>query len=215
VQGRVLVLAHTDELIGQARDKMRRANGLESELEKAGDRASLNAPLVVSSVQTLARPARLERFPKDHFWTLIIDEAHRALAPSYRRILDHFGDAKTLGTTATADRSDKRSLAAVFQDVAHEVFLVQLIRQGYLCPITVQTVPVKIDLSGVAVRAGDFSEEDLGEALDPVLEPVAEGILEYARERRTLVCADFVRGWIQGGVREWEVRGSRGETRAV
>jgi superfamily II DNA or RNA helicase len=46
--GMVLVLAHTDELIDQARDKMRRANGLESDLEKAENRASLKSPLVVT-----------------------------------------------------------------------------------------------------------------------------------------------------------------------
>src|SRR5262249_7604019 len=125
--GRVLVLAHTDELIGQARDKMRRANGLESDLEKAENRASLESPLVVSSVQTLSRPSRLERFRSDHFSTMIIDEAHRALAPSYKRIIDYFKGAKLLGVTATPDRGDKKSLATVFQDIAHEISLIELI----------------------------------------------------------------------------------------
>jgi superfamily II DNA or RNA helicase len=191
--GRVLVLAHTDELVSQARDKLRRANGLESDLEKAQDRATLVAPLVVSSVQTLSRPSRLERFSPDHFGTLIIDEAHRSVAASYRRILDHFGNAKVLGVTATPDRSDKRSLSALYQDIAHEVSMVELIRDGYLCPITVQTVPLKIDISKVGIRAGDFSEDELAEALDPVLDRVADQIAEYARDRKTLVFVPLIR----------------------
>ena len=92
--GRVLLLAHTEELIDQARDKMRRANGLESDLEKAENRASLESPLVVSSMQTLSRQARLERFAPDHFQTIILDEAHHCLSPSYRRIIEYFGNAK-------------------------------------------------------------------------------------------------------------------------
>jgi superfamily II DNA or RNA helicase len=191
--GRVLVLAHTDELIQQARDKMRRANGLESDLEKAENRASLDSRLVVSSVQTLSRPERLERFGSTHFSTVIVDEAHRILGPSYLRIIDHFECAKLLGCTATPDRGDKKNLGAVFQDIAHEISLIELIRAGYLAPITVQTVPIKIDISKVAVRAGDFSEEELAEALDPVLEEVATGITQYATDRKTLVFTPLVK----------------------
>jgi superfamily II DNA or RNA helicase len=191
--GRVLVLAHTDELIQQARIKMYRARQLESDLEKAENRASLESTLVVSSVQTLSRPSRLERFGSDHFSTIIVDEAHRSLAPSYGRIMEHFGNAKLLGVTATPDRGDKKSLGAVFQDIAHEISLVELIRAGYLAPITVQTVPIKIDISKVAIRAGDFSEEELDQALDPVLEQVTQGIAEYARDRKTLVFTPLIR----------------------
>jgi hypothetical protein len=57
----------------------------------------------------------------------------------------------------------------------------------------VQTVPIRIDISKVSVRAGDFSEEELAEALDPVLEQVAEGIAEYAANRKTLVFTPLIR----------------------
>jgi superfamily II DNA or RNA helicase len=170
-----------------------RANDLESDLEKAENRASLDSRLVVSSVQTLSRPTRLERFGSTHFSTIIVDEAHRSISPSYSRIINYFAGAKLLGVTATPDRGDKKSLGAVFQDIAHEISLVELIRAGYLAPITVQTVPIRIDISKVSVRAGDFSEEELAEALDPVLEQVAEGIAEYAHERKTLVFTPLIR----------------------
>ena len=56
--------------------------------------------VVVGSVQTLQRSARLERFPRDYFGTIIIDEAHHAITDGYRRILDYFENAKVLGVTA-------------------------------------------------------------------------------------------------------------------
>src|SRR4029077_11671959 len=121
------------------------------------------------------------------------DEAHHALNPSYRRIIEYFSGAKLLGVTATPDRGDKKSLAEVFQDIANEVSLVELIRGKWLAPITVQTVPVRHDISKVAVRAGDFSEEELAEALGPVLEQVAEGIAQYAADRKTLIFVPLIR----------------------
>jgi superfamily II DNA or RNA helicase len=109
------------------------------------------------------------------------------------RIIDYFECAKLLGCTATPDRGDKKSLATVFQDIAHEISLVELIHASFLAPITVQTVPIRIDISKVSVRAGDFSEEELDEALNPVLEQIAEGIAEYAQNRKTLVFTPLIR----------------------
>ena len=100
---RVLILAHRGELLEQAADKLQRSTGLVSAVEKA-ESTCLDSwfRVVVGSVQTLQRTARLERFPRDYFGTIIIDEAHHAITDGYRRILDYFGDAKVLGVTATA-----------------------------------------------------------------------------------------------------------------
>ena len=73
---RVLILAHRGELLEQAADKLQRSTGLVSAVEKA-ESTCLDSwyRVVVGSVQTLQRPARLERFPRDYFGTIIIDEA--------------------------------------------------------------------------------------------------------------------------------------------
>lgn len=99
---RVLILAHRGELLEQAADKLQRSTGLVSAVEKA-ESTCLDSwyRVVVGSVQTLQRPARLERFPRDYFGTIIIDEAHHSITDGYRRILDYFGSAKVLGVTAT------------------------------------------------------------------------------------------------------------------
>jgi len=191
--GRTLILAHRDELIDQAIDKLRVFKGLFAAKEKAENRADLDAGIVVASVQTLARSKRLERFPSDHFDTTIVDEAHHALAETYQRIFRHLHSQKILGVTATPDRGDTRDLGRFFQDIAFEIGLVDLIRAGFLCPIKVRTVPVKIDISNVSTRAGDFSEEELAEALEPVLEKIAEAVTAYAAKRKTLIFVPLIR----------------------
>ena len=77
---RVLILAHRGELLEQAADKLQRSTGLVSAVEKA-ESTCLDSwfRVVVGSVQTLQRTARLERFPQDYFGTIIIDEAHHAI----------------------------------------------------------------------------------------------------------------------------------------
>ena len=100
--GRVLILAHRGELLEQAADKLKKSTGLVSSLEKAESTClgSWNR-VTVGSVQTLQRPARLERFAPDYFSTIIIDEAHHALSDGYQTVLNYFSGAKVLGVTAT------------------------------------------------------------------------------------------------------------------
>ncbi|MDD6696732.1 MAG: DEAD/DEAH box helicase family protein, partial [Veillonellaceae bacterium] len=101
---RVLILAHRGELLEQASAKLMQTTGLKTALEKA-EHSCLEEPfrrVVVGSVQTLMRERRLDMFHEGYFDTIIIDEAHHAVSDSYKRILEHFYDARVLGVTATA-----------------------------------------------------------------------------------------------------------------
>jgi len=191
--GPVLILAHRDELIQQAIHKIALAVRIEADKEKAESYAELSASVVVGSVQTLSRQTRLERFVPDHFQTVVVDEAHHVLSDSYQRILDYFCGAKVLGVTATPERGDAGNLGKFFEEIAHEVSLIELIGGGYLTPITVRTVPLEIDVSGVSTRAGDFSDEELAEVLDPLLEEIGQAILAYAAQRKSLVFVPLVK----------------------
>jgi superfamily II DNA or RNA helicase len=188
--GPVLILAHRDELIEQAIRKIALAVEIEADKEKAEAYASKTASVVVGSIQTLCR--RCDRFPADHFRTVIVDEAHHVLSVSYQRVVTYYGSAKVLGVTATPDRGDARNLGQYFEEIAHEVSLVELIQAGYLAPITVRTVPLEIDISGVSTRAGDFSDEELAEVLDPLLEKIGQAIVQYAHDRKTLVFVPLI-----------------------
>ena len=191
---RVLILAHRGELLEQAADKLQRSTGLVSAVEKA-DATCLNTwfRVVVGSVQTLQRTARLERFPRDYFGTIIIDEAHHAITDGYRRILDYFGSAKVLGVTATPDRGDMRNLGEVFDSLAFEYKLTDAIKEGYLCRIMAQTIPLKLDITSVTMSGGDYAVGDLGTALDPYLEQIAAEMAQRCKGRKTVVFLPLIK----------------------
>lgn len=191
---RVLILAHRGELLEQAADKLQRSTGLVSAVEKA-ESTCLNSwfRVVVGSVQTLQRPARLERFPRDYFGTIIIDEAHHAITDGYRRILDYFEGAKVLGVTATPDRGDMRNLGEVFDSLAYEYKLTDAIKEGYLCKIMAQTIPLQLDISEVGFTSGDYSLGQLGTALDPYLEQIAAEMAQRCRGRKTVVFLPLIK----------------------
>ena len=184
----VLVLAHREELLQQASDKLAKTTGLQTALEKA-ESSCLDSwfNVTVGSVQTLQNSKRLELFSPDHFDTIIIDEAHHAVSPSYRRILDYFSAAQVLGVTATADRGDKRNLGEIFETLAFEYTLVKAIREGFLTPIKALTLPLNIDLAGVKIQTGDFQAAALGTALDPYLAQIADLMVEHCFNRKTVV----------------------------
>lgn len=191
---RVLILAHRGELLDQAQDKLLKATGLRCAVEKA-EESSLTSwfRVTVGSVQTLMREKRLAAFSPDHFGHIIIDEAHHCLSDSYQRILEHFSGARVLGVTATPDRGDMRNLGQYFESLAYEYSLPRAIRDGYLCPIKAQTIPLKLDLSGVGVQSGDFKAGDLGTALDPYLYQIADEMANYCKGRKTVVFLPLVK----------------------
>lgn len=186
--GRVLILAHRGELLDQAADKIRKTTGLICAVEKA-EESCLGSfyRVVVGSVQTLCREKRLHAFPQDYFDVIIIDEAHHALSETYQRILAYFSGAHVLGVTATPDRGDMKNLGEFFDSLAYEYTLPQAIRDGYLCKIRAQTIPLQLDLSGVKMSSGDYQAGDVGNALDPYLGQIAREMSHYCYGRKTVV----------------------------
>lgn len=173
---------------------MQKVTGLGCAKEKAED-TCLGSwfRITVGSVQTLQREKRLNQFPQDYFDTIIIDEAHHALAAGYQTVLEHFCMANVLGVTATPDRGDRRDLGHVFDSLAYEYTLPQAIREGYLSPIKALTVPLKLDLSGVRMQNGDYAAQDVGNALDPYLDQIAETIAGQCADRKTVIFLPLVK----------------------
>lgn len=191
---RVLILAHRGELLDQAADKLMKTTGLGCALEKAESTCQGSwFRVVVGSVQTLMRQKRLDQFPEDFFDTIIIDEAHHCISDSYQKVLQHFPDAQILGVTATPDRGDMQNLGQFFESLAYEYTLPKAIKEGYLTPIKALTIPLKIDMSSVSVQAGDFKVGDIGTALDPYLEGIAEEMKKYCSDKKTVVFLPLVK----------------------
>lgn len=192
--GRSLVLAHRGELLDQAADKIARVTGLACSVERAGQTSvGTWERVTVGSVQTLMREERLATLDTSRFDAIVVDEAHHALSDSYRRVLDHF-DANVLGVTATPDRADRRELGEVFDSLAYEYGLASAVRDGWLCPIEAQTIPLRIDISGVAIQSGDYAAGQLGNALDPYLGAIADAMVGAGcASMRTVVFLPLVR----------------------
>lgn len=212
---RVLVMAHRGELLDQASDKIYQSTGLRSSVEKA-EQSCLGDwnRIVVGSVQTLCRDKRLNQFRPDYFGTIIVDEAHHAVSDSYQHVLSHFPDANVLGVTATPDRSDMRNMGTYFESLAFEYGMAKAIKDGYLCPIKAQTIPLSIDLSSVRMQSGDYKASDLGTALDPYLMQIGAEMKRICKDKKTVVFLPLVatsqkfRAILQGyGFRAAEVNG--------
>ena len=186
--GRVLIMAHRGELLDQAADKVKQVTGIDCAYEKAGTSAlGSMLPITVGSVQSLCQEKRLQMFPPDYYSALIVDEAHHCLSDSYQRVLNSFESANVLGVSATPDRGDKRNLSNYFDSQAYEYTMTQAIREGYLCPVKAQMIPLELDISDVGVSNGDYSAGDIGTALEPYLRQIAQEIALHYADRKTVV----------------------------
>jgi len=195
--GRVLVLVHREELAAQAGQKLEAVTGEAPSLEMGDsrDRPTFagRSKVVVASVQTLSRPERLARFDPAAFGLVIIDEAHHAVASSYREVVRHFQanpDSRLLGVTATPRRADELAMGQVFECVAFDYGIEPAIADGWLVPVRQQVVKVEgLDFSDVRKTAGDLNGADLERVLtaEGPLHRMAVPTVELAGDRPALV----------------------------
>ncbi|WP_456369732.1 DEAD/DEAH box helicase [Thermodesulfatator atlanticus] len=195
--GRVLIVAHRDELILQPVEKLSLvwSGAPEPGIIKA-ERFEPERPIVLASVQTLWR--RLDRLPRG-FDLVVIDEAHHAAASTYRLAIDRLLElnpaTKVLGVSATLFRRDGESLREIFEEVVFEYSVLEAIADGYLCGIDYRAARTGCDLSGVRFdyRARDFAVGQLSRAVNiPERNEFAvETWLELAEGRKTIAfCVD-------------------------
>jgi ATP-dependent helicase IRC3 len=151
INGRILVLVHTEELAKQAFEKLRKYNpGVSIGIEMADQECRLADQIVVGSVPTLGRSnsGRLRFFAPQNFGAIICDEAHHATADTYGRIFRHFGvhtpscRILLLGCTATPYRRNGDQLRSVFDETVFQMGLDKAIRDGWL-----------VDLRGYRIRS--------------------------------------------------------------
>jgi len=203
---RAMVLAHREELITQAADKIQRVTGLEAQIEMGEYHVQpyfgQMPPVVVSTVQTHCAggdgAGRMSKFDPQDFGLVVIDEAHHATAGTYRRCIDWYRQnpaCKVLGVTATPDRADEAALGQVFDAVAYEYGVLEAIQNGWLVPIEQQMVTVgSLDFSGVRTTAGDLNQGDLAEVMENErnLQGIAAPTVEICGDRRAIIFATTV-----------------------
>jgi ATP-dependent helicase IRC3 len=190
---KVLVLAHREELLYQARKKILIMTGgtVEVGIEQGNLSANNNCSVVVSSIRSL-REERLNSLQdRFDFGLIIYDECHHAAAEDNVRILRQLGvfqnnwTGTLIGFTATTTRGDGIGLETVFEAIVYELRLLELIKQGYLVPLRGYRINTDIDLYNI-----------LGTSIDEVSDKVdiesrnalvARSVQELARDRRTIV----------------------------
>lgn len=197
---RIVIVAHTDELVDQAARKVKAvAPSLKVGIVKA-DRHEIWGDVIVASVQSLSRPRRLADVRG--VGLIIIDECHHAAAASYKAILRHYGamppegcddptgpgtsDVFAVGFTATLVRGDKALLAHVWQEVVFQRDIAFMIDRGYL--VTPRGISVEVpnlDLSKVKTQNGDYQAKALSTAVVKAMAPelVAKAYAEHAPDR--------------------------------
>lgn len=111
-------------------------------------------------------PGKVAPAPK-----VVKDEDGEELFPEEEQDLGE-PTAKLIGVTATPDTTGKKALSNIYSKTAYEISMSELISQGYLCPITVQTIPLKIQLPKVE-QTGDFRNDKLVTSITPYFEEIA------------------------------------------
>jgi superfamily II DNA or RNA helicase len=127
---KVLILAHRQELIKQISENIGVRYGIAHGKIMSKNWEEDFYPTQVASVQTLTR--RLDKWGDKKFDFIIIDEAHHALAPTYKKICKEFPDAKLLGVTATPYRMSKASFRTMFDELIISDSISEFIKKGYL-----------------------------------------------------------------------------------
>lgn len=185
--GRVLVLAHRDELISQTIDVLAKRTGEHIGLEQ-GPFYSGKERIVVGSVQTVYRKERYERMQAlGGFKLVIVDETHHYVAKTYRQAIGAFPDAKVLGVTATPDRGDGKALGQILDTRAYHFDILAAGNAGYLVPLEGAHVTIKeIDLSTVKTTAGDLNRNQLDIAVMRGVEGIVKAILDRWPTRKTI-----------------------------
>jgi superfamily II DNA or RNA helicase/diadenosine tetraphosphate (Ap4A) HIT family hydrolase/HKD family nuclease len=159
---RVLFVAHREEILSQAMLTFRRIRPREYLGHYSGDEKHPDAKVIFASIQTLSRQSHLDRFPRDHFDYIVIDEFHHASAATYRRLLQHFSPRYLLGLTATPERSDGADLLELCGgNLVFRCDLAEGIRRGLLCPFDYFGVPDEVDYTNIPWRSRRFDEEQL------------------------------------------------------
>lgn len=179
---RVLFVAHREEILEQALTTYRAIRPHDAFGRYSGSEKSSTAAVLFASIQTLGRQAHLDRFARDEFDYIVVDEFHHAEARTYRRLIEHFTPNFLLGLTATPERTDGADLLSLCEDnLVYRCDLPTGIRLGLLCPFHYFGVPDTVDYRNIPWRNKRFDENELTKAV--ATHARAENALDQFRRR--------------------------------
>jgi len=184
--GKTLVVAHRVELVEQIRKTVRRFH--HSSLK------TQNSKLNISSIQTISRRLdKLDFVPE----LIIIDEAHHALAQTYRILWEKWPEAKFLGLTATPYRMSEDGFTDLFDKLVTSWSIEKFIQQGILSEFESISLPTDspeqrlIDSLKKRGADGDYQTKEMDAVLNqpPCIEQLYRSIRTYAKGKKGIVYA--------------------------
>lgn len=192
--GRCLWLAHREELITQPGKALQLVwPGVNYGIVKA-DRNEYMRQVVFASIQSAQQEKRIEQLAREKFGLIVVDEAHHALSPGYRQLLQALGcweagGPKLLGLTATPERSDNGALEDIFEGIVFQVGITSAIDGGYLVPPRVVERSINVDLDSITVSRGDYGQKQLDLALMQagIVEEVCGAFEEHCTNKKSLI----------------------------
>ena len=182
---RVVILQHRDELVGQNRRTYVKLHKQSVTGVVDATAKEFHRPVLFAMTQTLVKDKNLDRLGSVD--ALGIDEAHHAVAPSNKKIIDAIREknpkVRILGVTATPGRGDGKGLREVFSNVADQIQIGELIRAGHLVrPRTfVVDLGVRDDLRAVRRTAMDFDMDAVAAIMDK--RPLNDDVVKHWREK--------------------------------
>lgn len=207
--GRTLVLENRDALVRQTAKRLSRETGLDVDIEMSGEHASPFTPIVVASVQTLCRTARLTGFADNHFQQVIGDEAHHSIAKSWSKVFNYFhygaeslaedwkkpldgtyqSKCDVLGVTATPEISGKRTLGEFYQSIAYRYQLLQAVKDGWLVmPVAIMEPLRNVNFRGLRAtrtsHGSDYNPTEVADRLVPVIEELAARMAHHGARHK-------------------------------
>ena len=162
--GNTLILVHRKELLEQTYEKALKMGYKKEQISLI--RANSHDPirkLNLAMVQSIGK--NLSKYPSEIIDSIIVDEAHHALAPSYIKIFLHFKieekEKILLGFTATPLRGDGKSLGRIFQSHSFKMTLQEATQQGYICPVHGLRIEVNYNIEDIENKGGDYDIKSL------------------------------------------------------
>ncbi|TRM60209.1 P-loop containing nucleoside triphosphate hydrolase protein [Schizophyllum amplum] len=165
------------------------------------------ADVTVATYQTLLQRERLRKIDPLRLKAIVVDEAHHAAAPSYRRILAHFDPdirhpdkefvqpntithkIPVIGFSATFSRHDGLALGSVFERIVYHRSFLEMIKEEWLCDVRFTSVHARLKLNEVTVsaRTGDFNAASLARVVNTptVNDLVVKTWLHRAAQRKS------------------------------
>lgn len=191
---RVLFVAHRDEILQQAQLSFSdvhasRSFGYYNSVEKAVD-----VDMTFASIYTLAQPKHLQRFARDHFDLIVVDEFHHAAAPTYKRLLQHFTPQFLLGITATPERLDHKDVYALCDgNVAINIHFIDAIARNWLSPFHYYGVQDTIDYRPIRWLGSHYDETQLfaAQSNDNVMHHMFKNWQRYRQQRTIAFCSSI------------------------